>query len=411
VDSFVGAVATTSKGVIERGVAGIRDYLNHARESLDAEKQIDALGDGDTFAMKLGASGYGGVVSAGAVSRVEAKRIGNQYVVSAEGAEEAGFFAQLGANLFGLGAEVYGSATAKGVQRVEFTFSDAAAAKRGFRAVASDAAGIIAGSLHSGVVGTGGSDSDRDFLMQHASAVERRGGLGGDVSAFLGGKGMAAYLGTLNAGANATEDQGTRVELKNGKPTALVLRSRTTVEASANAWLFGTRGSTWLKTRNALGGKTALTAISDHRFALPRNASVSDALYRPEKALGVGSIAQAEPKASQRLTLVGEISGVHGGVGSGVEARAVLDGSQSIARYGKELASEFMNGALGGQAGLADAARRSGGSFQAQSRDFKQTGVELKPLVQVMGVGFGAEGSSLRRDYLGGGGWMTAPLP
>ncbi len=386
---------------VERGVDqvegafdAVTDALGDAKDAVDVEENIDALGPGDKYKVAIGGDVSVEGLKGYAKSNVEVVRAADgTYTVSADGELGGGLYGQLGAKAGGNASlEAEGLLGAGG--KVEMRFDSAEDAQR-----AADALLRTGSPAYALLNGGPPSKDDLRFLAENTSAVEFRGNGAAKIAAELG-VGVRDLAGAgLFASGDIKQEVITRLELPvDGRPAAVSVREELSgkVDAGAQAGIDVTRGTpgnakkggaSWALQGNVTGKVTAEAKIT--------LAGVDpDALLRdPLGTITASGIDTAKnTKATTTVTLEGQ--GTAGKNGSGIEAKLSFEQSPGAlldsGALGKAARGDF--------AGAIDAVGR-GVPVDATIRSFDDRGISARPELRIFGFGGGLSFEAIRRDF------------
>ncbi len=377
---FAGDVAELTAEAVEEGIrfaaeqglklAGpivekARDLIQNAvLDGLNIEEKINTLGPGDTLSIGGSVNVTAGIdVGVEADLQVKANEDGT-YTVSGEVAAD-------------LGVKLFGGGTLGAGGKVEFTFPNKEAAVRGAETLALAGAGAAAAltppfQAVAPLLLPGGDDLQH--LTSNISAIELSADAAASVEAELG-------LGSTTAGAEAGVEAGVtyRLELEDGKPTALVRQQKLegTVGAGLSADLFansGVAGSLDLAQAEAEASLTVST-----RIPLPDDlGDVGDILQAGAFIADVtGGLSNLLPNAE--TSIEGSVS-VSGGGTPSVGAEVTFEAPDVELTDGLAIASELVQGHF-------SEALRNLPDVTISGNTYTETGFEVDGGLEIFGQG------------------------
>lgn len=399
----------TVRSGVDTIAQGVQDFGQHVADSVNYNRNIDQLGDGDKYTIGVGANASvegGKIYSKGAI---EVERKGNQYVVSVDGELGGGIYGEIGGKLGPAKASGSAEATLGIGGKVEMTFDSPEEAKRAtdilMRSAAVAAAqtsasvstvpgsGLAADALGSAI---GPSSDDLRFLADHTSAVELRGNVAAELAGSLGVADKGSQLAGLFAKGNVKRELTARVEFGNGQSNPAVVFKDT---LSGEVALGGGLG--FSKDGGDNGASTGVAASivgkgkleHEQRFELPAGLDTQNLLEDP---LGtINSVAQhVQANQSDKVSLTLEGEGQAAGNSRGFEAKFEATGNVDQMLQSGALGQAVQGDFQGALQNLGDQVQ-----VEASIKPYETHGLAFSPGISVMGFGVGIEGQATRRDF------------
>ena len=351
----------------------LKGYTQGVAKAVDYEKNIDALGDEDSytlgveaFLMALGATVEG-------AASIEVERKDGKYTVAMEGEAAAGVFVDFGINIFGVGAEAFASATLGRGMKYELQFDSAADAKK--------AVGLMLSRVGKKATGRELSDDEKDLFKKNLGAVELSGSAAVNGWAMLNLPSIFAVI----SEASIKGTQTIRIEL--GERPALVLSEELSSEGNTGLHA-ATKGE--VLAHQGLGTvKGEAKAQLERRIELDQRPDLTD----PVQTLKTlkKEVDRSRAKHAVNLSYEG-----HGGVmGSGGGFSLELALSSDIDALQKSGAiTRALKGDLQGALEKVPTSTEIEGTFQR----FADYGVDIGPAVYFMSFGAGIELEAMRKD-------------
>lgn len=418
-------VQQAAQPLIDKGVETVRQGLDTARQGVEAignavtgfgrdiaqatdiSSNVKALGEGDSYKLKVGAEGGAGI-KVGAEHEIEVKKEDGKYTVSADSQLTAGIDIGLNAKIPGFEAGPEAQAKLGVGAKVEYEFKTAEDAAKAAEILAKQARanaaagaastagplGALAGQAAQAALGP--TAEEKKFLQDNVSAVELKlsGNANAAVEATLGERGIAA------AGAGLEGEVSTantlRIEMENGKPSALVVKSEAEGKAAASlqAGLTGTNQAQTAEggLSTGLGAEASIKVESETKVPLPSNFDPA-ALARDPGGTLKSLLRDTANGVETKTALTVDGSGAIVNSGGGAELKIETTAKPAdLARSGAlpALARGDIPGAL---RNLGDKTEVS-----ASLTPYTKHGVSLAPEVEVAGVGVGLEFEATRQD-------------
>ena len=397
------AAANTVANAAEDGANAVWQAGKQMVGALDYKANIDALQEGDRYQLGVGGEVKVGVGKGFADGDLEVKRTKDGYTVSATGRFGAGALAEEGGELGPLKATATAEATQAFGGKVEMSFKTAEEAKRAADILVRQAAALGAASSPVGAVASPLLQPSKDelkFLANNISALELNSTVAGNLSSTLGldEKSSPIYAG-LQEKLGLEAGQTARIELKDGKPSALVLRQDFggNFDYRAGAGLSSTGES-----KDRVSAKSVdLAAVSakgnirvETRIPLPQSfdtSKITDGEYMKKT---LGDIAK---NTEQRIELTGQgsartiIPGLP--LNGAVKAKFEATGKASEILTPTVL-NQFMQG------NLAGAAKSVGDKVQVKGSvtPYSTEGFDTRQGLSLMGVGLVGRGTAIRES-------------
>ncbi|MCL2011636.1 MAG: hypothetical protein FWG75_02445 [Cystobacterineae bacterium] len=279
------------------------------------------------------------------------------------------------------GAEVSAGALLSAGSQVEFTFNSPQDAVRAAGYFSIQAAGItpVGMALTAPSQIKSAFDGDIVFLAKHLSAIELSGEVSGQLQAKLGLKSIFE----VGAGAETKASLSARLELEQGKPSALVFSE----EMSA-----GLEGALGLNLEGNLRSKAAEGALSINggsasgsiKLTAERRFSIDSSQYK--SLADLNKLNTSETERTLTTTVEGTFNGIASSSGKTSRLELSLHGTPSELS-GKELINSLFQG------NFAEAAKRVGDNIQCTMTrsEVSSSGGSFNPSAKVLGTGMSAE--------------------
>lgn len=357
----------------------VKTYTQGIGRAVDYEKNIDQLGDDDTYTLGLDALIVLGGPAVRGSGSIEVERSGGHYTVSVDGALGAGIFAEAGIQVLGVGLDTHGSVTAGRGIRHELTVETADAAKAAVR--------LVLSRLGKSATLRPLSTEEQEVFTKNLSAVELHRDVATEGLAILGLKGVIAAL----AEAGATTDHVVRVEL--GEEPALVLMHKLSAELYGAIGVASETDGGWAG--HAGVGTTAGEAavVLERRIALGSDFDAAAFQAQPGKALAALGTRSDLTRAAESVELTLEGKGGVLGSGGGFDVElSVGVGIEELKKSGA--IGRMMRGDLQGALKQLPPSTEVSGRFE----QFADYGVDIGPAIFFMGFGADIELEALRRD-------------
>lgn len=392
---------TARQGVQALGNA-VTDFAKDVSQATDINANVKALGEGDSYTLKVGAEGGAGV-KVGGEHQIEVKHENGKYTVSADSSLSVGVDIGLNAKIPGFAAGPEAQAKAGLGAKVEYEFKSAedaakaaeilakqARANAASAAASSTPLGPLAGQAAQAALGP--SKEELQFLQQNVSAVELKvsGNANAAVEATLGQRGIAAASAGLEGEVSTANTL--RIEMENGKPSALVIKSEAEGQVGGGAGVGANQEAASREgSMGLLGGSGSLKVESETKVPLPGNFDAGALARDPAGTLNT-LLRDTGNGMETKTTATLDLNGSALGNGGGLETKVEFSGKPAdLARAAlPALARGDLPGAL---QGLGDRTEVS-----ASITPYSTRGVSFNPEVEVAGVGVGVEFEAQRKD-------------
>ncbi|WP_257461572.1 hypothetical protein [Archangium lipolyticum] len=395
-----GAAETLAHGGVNLGrraaedpIGTTRDVIEFARDTtslLAIEKDIKALGPGDSYALNASLDGSAfGLAGRLKGSQTITHNKDGTYTLAVNGEAGVGLMSRTGST--GAGT-VTADAFANQSATVEFKFDSAEEVAEAARTFLGPIGGGISGALDGGFQGAiDGATPDYDALLENISAVEISPNVSASVLAEVGFGGASGTSGPadkaggtqqannflgISAGASGKASVSARIEFGDEGPPQLVLSQSVNASVSDSASIPGLEGS--------IGGSGTVTV--QERFTLPEDFSIGDAVRDPlNAAKEIASNAKRTGEVSVTLA-----ANVRGGLG----AKA----PNAVGKRGGELEAKLKF--TGGAQDILDS-----GALQAATRgNFSRAYSALADVTRVEATLTPIETQNTQVSYKGGDG-------
>ena len=389
----------------------VDNVANAGRNAVQGQiEQLDSANDKITVTLGGNASVEGGKVAA--KGQAEITRTGDnppRYTVSVGGEVAGGLAGELGARLGGQ-ASLNGEALLRAGGKVEMTFDSPAEAARAVEIMGRQAAvsaanqapgplGFVGGAAADALIGP--SQADMNFLNDHFSAVEFKGGVAAEAAGALGLQlDETLKIGGLNLKGQVSEDFGLRVEMPqrdaNGQVTqgARVSLSHELAGGISGGGGLGigdpsqdSGGQLGIGAGGAINGKLTMNQV----FELPRDFEAGDLLSDPVGALRNVAGNTREIENSTTLTVGGNVGAAGNNAGGEMEFKINANPDQ-IRNSGA--AAQFFTGDFAGAArSIGD-----GVTMSYKADTIQEHGIHATPELTIMGFGGGVEVQAQLQD-------------